>query len=87
MNILNRTQSIQINTESSEKWISSIRRIALDQEKDEFNLLSESCNVNITEQNRQLQRKHISIQLSRGQKLSTKLIKELGLDILFSLKI
>jgi hypothetical protein len=61
--------------------------VALDQKEDESHLLLESYNIGITKRDRQLQRKRISIQLSRGQKLSMKLVKELGLGILFSLKI
>jgi hypothetical protein len=38
----------------------------------------------IVERKRKLQRQRIVTQLSRGQKLSTKLVKELGLGILFS---
>jgi hypothetical protein len=48
---------------------------------------SESGNVNITERATQLRRKLISMQLSRGRKLSTKLVKGLGLGILFDLNI
>jgi hypothetical protein len=69
------------------KWISGIGRVALGKGEDESDLPLESCDVGITERERQLRRKRISIQLSRGQKLSTKLVKNLGLGILFSSKI
>jgi hypothetical protein len=87
MHVLNRMQGIRTDTEPPGKWISGVGRVALGQEGDESDLSSGSCNVGITERDRQLRRKRISIQLSRGQKLSTKLVKELGLGILFSSKI
>jgi hypothetical protein len=85
--VLNRMQGIRTDTEPPGKWISSVGRVAMGQEGDESNLSPGSCNVSITERDRQLRRKRISMQLSRGQKLSTKLVKELGLGILFSSKI
>ncbi len=87
IHVLDRMQSIRTDTEPPGKWISGIGRVALGQEGDEFDLSPGSCNVGITERDRQLRRKRISMQLSRGQKLSTKLVKELGLGILFSSKI
>jgi hypothetical protein len=86
MHVLNRMQDIRTDTEPPGKWISGIGRVALGQ-GDESDLSPRSCNVGIAERDRQLRRKRISMQLSRGQKLSTKLVKELGLGILFSSKI
>jgi hypothetical protein len=87
MHVLNRMQGIRTDTEPPGKWISGVGRVALGQEGDESDLSPGSSNVGITERDRQLRRKRISMQLSRGQKLSTKLVKELGLGILFSSKI
>jgi hypothetical protein len=70
-----------------ERWISSVGRVAFGERGDKIDLPPESSNVNIMERDRQQQRKHISMQLSRGQKLSTKLVKKLSLGILFSPKI
>jgi hypothetical protein len=61
--------------------------VALSKNGDESDLTAESIDVGITERARQLRRKRISMQLSKGQRLNTKLVKELGLGILFSSKI
>jgi hypothetical protein len=85
--VLDNMQGLRTDTETPGKWISGIGRVALGKGEDESDLPLESCDVGITERERQLRRKRISIQLSRGQKLSTKLVKNLGLGILFSSKI
>ena len=88
IHVLNRMQGLRTDTEQQPgKWISGVGRVALGKEGDGSDLSPEGCDVGITERARQLQRKRISMQLSRGQKLSTKLVKELGLGILFSPKI
>jgi hypothetical protein len=85
IHVLNNMQGLQTDAARRGRWISGVGRVTL--EGDESNLLPESGDIGITERDRQLQRKRISIQLSRGQKLSTKLVKELGFGILFSTKI
>jgi hypothetical protein len=87
IHVLDSMQGLRTDTETPGKWISGIGRVALGKGGDESDLLPESCDVGITERDRQLQRKRISMQLSRGQKLSTKLVKKLGLGILFRKKI
>jgi hypothetical protein len=59
----------------------------LGKDGNESDLAAKSIDVGITERVRQLRKKRISMQLSRSQKLNTKLVKELGLGILFSSKI
>jgi hypothetical protein len=66
----------------SGKCIKSLGRLTL--ENDGRTGTSSDGQDTITERNRKQQRQRIVIQLSRGQKLSTKLVKELGLGILFS---
>ena len=61
--------------------------VTLGEEEGSADLVQGTGEGGIAERDRQMQRKHISIQLSRGQKLSTKLVEELGLGILFSPKI
>jgi hypothetical protein len=58
-----------------------------DAEGDESGISPESGDASITKRAKDLQRKHINMQLNRDQKLNTKLVKELSLDILFSPKI
>lgn len=69
------------------KCLSGIGRLTLTTEADDSNGLAESYSTSITEQVRQIQRKNITLQLSRGQKLCTKLVKELGLGILLNKEI
>jgi hypothetical protein len=85
IHVLDRMQGLDSGPQG--RWISGVGRVALGKGGNESDLPPDSTNIGITELDRQLQRKRISIQLSRGQKLSTKLIKELGLGILFSSKI
>jgi hypothetical protein len=83
--VLNRMQGI--NSTPRGRWISGVGRVAFGEGGNKIDVPPESCNGDITERDRQLQRKRISMQLSRGQKLSTMLVKELSLGILFSPKI
>jgi hypothetical protein len=69
------------------KWINGVGKLTLKKERDESGISPKNYNTNITERARYLQRKRINIQLSRGQKLSIKLVKEFNLDILFNPKI
>jgi hypothetical protein len=80
-------QDLQIRIEQSKKWVSGVEKLVLKKEKNEFSISPKSCDAGITERARHLQRKRISVQFSRSHKLSTKLIKELNLNILFSPKI
>jgi hypothetical protein len=87
IHVLNRMQGLQTRTEQSGKWVSGVERLVLGKEIYESSISRENCDAGITERARHLQRKRFSVQLSRGHKLSTKLVKELGLGILFSPKI
>jgi hypothetical protein len=85
--VLNRMQGLQTGHEQPGKWIRGVGRLTLGEEGNESATSPQSCDASIVDQARLSRRKHISMQLSRGQKLSTKLVKELGLGILFSPKI
>jgi hypothetical protein len=83
IHVLNKMQSLQTRTEQPGKWVSGVGRIDMTKEEDNSGMSRESCDASITEKIRHSQRRRISMQLSRGQKLSTKLVKELGIGILF----
>ncbi|KAK5401667.1 hypothetical protein LTR06_011031 [Exophiala xenobiotica] len=68
------------------KWISGVGRVTIENEGNTADLSTESGGGVIAAKDRQLRRR-IKVQLSRGQKLSKKLVKELSLGILFSPKI
>jgi hypothetical protein len=85
--VLNGILGPERRSEQPGKWIRGIGRLILGKDEDEFDISPESHDAGIAKRARQLQRKCVSMQLSRGNKLSTKLIKELGLGILFSPKI
>jgi hypothetical protein len=72
----------------SGKYIKSLGKLTLENDGNSQNDgrtgTSSDGQDTITERKRKLQRQRIVTQLSRGQKLSTKLVKELGLGILFS---
>ena len=87
IHIINIMQGLHTRTEQPGKWINGVGRVALEKEGNESGISPESCDASIAERARQLQRKRINVQLSRGHKLSTKLVKELDLGILFSPKI
>lgn len=84
--VLNAMGGVQWGAAPRGGSISGVGRVAIWQEEDSTDLNPEN-DGGISAKDRQLQRKRISLQLSRGQKLSTKLIKDLGLGILFSPKI
>lgn len=86
IHVLNQMQKMQIDATGQGSWISGVGRVTLEDDKSDV-LLIESGKVSITEQAKQVRRKRISVQLSRGQKLSTQLVKELGFGILFSPRI
>jgi len=81
IHVLDRMQGRQTRTEQPGKWVRGVGRLTMGED---CSRSSNSTDVSIAERNRQLQRKRINTQLSRGHKLSTKLVKELGLGILFS---
>lgn len=76
-----------LNQMQGGRWISGIGRVALTAEEDASAMPSYDRGLSMNEQNSQAQRKRISTQLTRGQRLSTRIVKELGLGILFSPKI
>jgi len=75
-----------LNEMQSGKWIKSLGRLTLEDGDRETGAASDGQD-SITERNRGLRRERIKTQLSRGRKLSTKLVKELGFGILFNPKI
>ena len=75
-----------LNEMQSGKWIKSLGRLTLEDGGGETRAASDGQD-SITERNREVRRVRIKTQLSRGRKLSTKLVKELGFGILFSPKI
>jgi hypothetical protein len=78
--ILNRMQQ-------SGKWISGVGKLILRKEINKSNISPENYDASIIERAKYLQKKHINIQFSRNHKLSTKLVKEFDLNILFNPKI
>lgn len=86
IHVLNTMQSIPCGIAPRGRWIGGLGRVAVEQEGDAADLYPDG-DTGITETDRRRQRKRISVQLSRGQRLSTKLVKVLGLGILFSPKI
>ncbi|EXJ56205.1 uncharacterized protein A1O5_12661 [Cladophialophora psammophila CBS 110553] len=83
--VLNTMQSMRRETVPRGRWVGGVGRVAVEQESDAADLYSDG-DTDITEAHRRSHRKRISVQLSRGQKL-TKLVKALSLGILFSPKI
>jgi hypothetical protein len=82
IHVLNKMQA-----EQPGRWVKGLGRLTLGEEGNEPAISPKSCDASISEQARSSQRKRINRQLSRGRKLSTKLVKELSLGILFSPKI
>lgn len=81
IHVLDGMQGLPTMNDQYGKCIRNVGRITFGEER------NESCDLaddSITEKNTQLMRRRINMQLSRGNKLSTKLVKELGLGILFS---
>ena len=68
--------------QQSGKYIKSLGILILENRDTTIGSLSDTQDT-LAEQNKKLQKKHFIIQLSRGQTLSNKLVKKLGLDILF----
>ncbi|KAK5042845.1 hypothetical protein LTR84_012800 [Exophiala bonariae] len=87
IHVLNEMQHLSADTTRLGTCLSGVRRIDLQDEGNSTHHLSSDRGLSVAKQDKRLQRKRISIQLTRGQKLSTKLIKGLGLGILFSPKI
>jgi hypothetical protein len=83
--VLNKIQEDQMRSPGRGRWISGVGIVTL--EGDEPKVTSKNGTVNITESERRSRRKYITMQLSRGQKLSTKLVGKLGFGILFNRKI
>ncbi|KAL4869551.1 hypothetical protein BDV12DRAFT_196177 [Aspergillus spectabilis] len=85
IHVLDEMQNTQMNVEGQGRWISGVGLVALNQDELSHELTGNPASI--IESDRRQQRKHLSMQLSRGQKLSTKLVKELGFGILFSKRI
>jgi hypothetical protein len=83
IHVLNRMQVLQTRTEQPGKWIRGVGRLTLGEEGDGSGISPESHDTSVADRVRHSQRKRITMQLSRGNKLCTKLVKELGLGILF----
>jgi hypothetical protein len=86
IHVLNELQGQQTNTELPGKSIRGVGRLTLRKEGDKPAISSKSYDFSVIERARDLQRKRISMQLSKGRRLK-KLVRELDLGILFSLKI
>lgn len=85
IHVLNEMQTTRGSVEGRERWMSGVGMVALNQSEPSHELPSSP--VSLAESDQRQRRKLISMQLSRGQKLSTKLVKKLGFGILFSKKI
>ncbi|KAL2802112.1 hypothetical protein BJX63DRAFT_438187 [Aspergillus granulosus] len=85
IHVLDEMQTTRRSVEGQGRWISGVGMVALNQNELIHKLPSSP--VSVTESGRRQKRKLISMQLGRGQKLSTKLVKNLGFGILFSKKI
>jgi hypothetical protein len=81
---LNRMQDSQMGPARQSKWISGIGRVALEGQGASQN---QSTDASLTHQARVSQRTRILMQLTRGRKLRTKLVRELGFGVLFCSKI
>jgi hypothetical protein len=83
--VMNRIQEGPVHSEDNGSWMRGVGRIIV--EEDECGLSSMSGRESITARQRELQRRRIHMQLSRGQKLCTQIVGKLGLGILFDQKI
>jgi hypothetical protein len=81
---LNRMQDSRMDSARQWKWISGVGRVALDGQEVSLN---ENGDASLTQQARQSQRSRILMQLTRGRKLRTKLVRKLGFGVLFCPKI
>jgi hypothetical protein len=86
IHVLNELQDQQTNTELPKKSIRGVGRLTLKKKGNEHSISSKNCELSVIERARDLQKKRISIQLSKGRRLK-KLVRELGFEILFNLKI
>ena len=68
--------------QQSGKYIKSLEMLTLEDRDATIDSPSDAWST-FAEQNKKLQRKRLITQLSRGQTLSNKLVKKLGLGILF----
>ncbi|KAE8396945.1 hypothetical protein BDV37DRAFT_289843 [Aspergillus pseudonomiae] len=75
-----RGAALHVMNQIQDRWISGVGIVT--PHEDEYNSLSRSGSSSITAEGKYLQRKRINTQLYRG-KMCTKLVKELGLGILF----
>jgi hypothetical protein len=83
--VINRIQEGAAHYADNGSWMRGVGRIIL--EEDECGLLLMRGRESITARQRELQRRRIHMQLSRGQKLCTQIVGKLGLGILFDQKI
>jgi hypothetical protein len=81
---LNRIQDSRMDSARQWKWISGVGRVPLDGQEVSLN---ESGDASLTQQARKSQRSRILMQLTRGRKLRTKLVRKLGFGVLFCPKI
>ncbi|KAJ9503197.1 hypothetical protein H2202_001351 [Exophiala xenobiotica] len=84
--VLDSMQNMPSGATPRGKWISGVGRVTIEYEGNTADLSTEKSEGVIAAKDRQLRRR-IKVQLSRGQKLSRKLVKELSLGVLFSPKI
>ncbi|RHZ45973.1 uncharacterized protein CDV56_104172 [Aspergillus thermomutatus] len=84
--VLNRMQGLRMGSARQGRWISGIGRVTLEEDGPEVPL-EESGDVSLTEKARKSERSRFGFQVSRGRILSTKLVRELGLGVLFCPKI
>ncbi|KAL2783537.1 hypothetical protein BJX66DRAFT_121593 [Aspergillus keveii] len=83
--VMNRIQEGAAHCADNGSWMRGVGRITL--EEDECGLSLMRGGESITARQRELQRRRIHMQLSRGQKLCTQIVGKLGLGILFDQKI
>ncbi len=75
-------QDLETVAETRGRWIKGIGRVDVEEGEEEHPTLLTDRETNVVEQSRRLQRDRIMVQLSRGRKLSTKLIKGLSFGVL-----
>ncbi|EXJ73556.1 uncharacterized protein A1O5_03317 [Cladophialophora psammophila CBS 110553] len=84
--VLDSMQNMSSGAATRGKWISGVGRVTIENEGNTADISTEKSEGVIATKDQQL-RRQTKVQLSRGQKLSKKLVKELSLGILFSPKI
>lgn len=82
-----RGAATHVMNELQGKWIKGVGNLSLGREGDGIGVDPERYDTGLSERALHLQRKRIGMQLSRGYKLNTKLVKDLGLGILFDPKV